>query len=362
MNFLKSFFKRKDKPIESYEGFWNWFTTNEKSFYKTVKENRSIEKEFFNKISPKLDQLKDGIFYLTGMYDDNTVELVLTSDGAIKNIVFIEELVLSAPAIPAWRFTALKPALDIKDVSIEMSGYKFSSENLSFYSNDDIAHPDEIDITIAHNDLNEKNRSTITNGTYIFLDNYLGELNFATTIDNLNITGKADAKKELMPIEKLKDFLKWRQTEFIEKYEGIKHNTENDNYSILEAKLKSGKALIAVINTDLLNWDSKASHPWILSVEIKYDGKNNNGMPDNNTFQLLDEIEKNILAELKHFEGYLYIGRQTSGNVREVYFACRDFRKPSKVLHLIKKNYHSQIDINYDIYKDKYWQLFDRFS
>ena len=40
---------------------------------------------------------------------------------------------------------------------------------------------------------------------------------------------KAKIKKELIPIEKLKDFLIWRQKEFIEKYEGTRRNTIDDN-------------------------------------------------------------------------------------------------------------------------------------
>jgi hypothetical protein len=33
-------------------------------------------------------------------------------------------------------------------------------------------YPDEIDITIVHKDFNEENKTTITSGTFIFLDNY----------------------------------------------------------------------------------------------------------------------------------------------------------------------------------------------
>ena len=362
MSFLRNIFGKKGDPVKSYEDFWNWFHQNENSFYKVVKEKGNIEKDFFNKLSTKLNELNDGFFYLTGMSSDNTVELIITADGTIKNIVFVEELINSAPKIEGWKFTALKPALDIKNVSIEMSGYKFNDRNLSFYSNDHSDYPDEIDISIVYNNHDEEEKSTITNGTYIFLDNYLGELDFATTIDNLNIVGKDEAQKELVPIEKLKDFLIWRQKEFIEKYEGLKHNTQNDNYSILEAELKNGNKLFAVINRDLLEWDSKASHPWILNIEIKYDGENNNGLPDNKTYKLLDEIENRILDELKDFEGYLNIGRQTADNMREIYFACKDFRKPSKVLAKVQDNYYNKIDINFDIYKDKYWQSFNRFN
>jgi len=109
------------------------------------------------------------------MLDDNTVELILTADGTIKNIVFVEELVKAAPIIPGWTFTSLKPPLDIKNVRIDMAGYTFDSDTLSFYPNEHRDYPDEIDITIVHSDYNENDKSSITNGTYIFLDNYILE-------------------------------------------------------------------------------------------------------------------------------------------------------------------------------------------
>ncbi len=362
MGLLTNIFGKKESAINSYEDFWVWFQENEKNFFNVVKQQKNIEKDFFNKLSPKLNQLKEGFFYLTGMFDSNTAELVITPDGMVKNIVFVEELVSAAPQIEGWRFTALKPALDIKDTSIQMAGYKFDESNLNFYSNEFSAYPDEIDITIIHDDFNEEKRSTITNGVYIFLDNYLGELEFATIIDNLTVEGKDGAQKELVPINKLKDFLNWRQKEFIEKYEDTRRNTEDDSYSILEAKLENGIPLVGAINTSLLKWESKASHPWILNVEIKYNGKNNNGLPDDITYQLLNEIENSVLEELKDFEGFLNIGRQTADGAREIYLACKDFRKPSKVLQKIQVANSNKIEISYNIYKDKYWQSFNRFD
>lgn len=361
MDFLKNIFSKKDEPVNSNADFWVWFQKNEKGFFNVVKNRKDIEKGFFDKLSSKLGELKDDYFYLTGMYDDNTVELVLTADGSIKNIVFVEELVAAAPQIDGWKFTSLKPALDIKDVNIEMEGYKFSNENLSFYANEFSEYPDEIDITIVHNDLTEENKKQIFSGTYIFLDNYLGELDFLNNIDNLNTVSKKEAQKELVPIEKLKDFLAWRQKEFIEKYEGVRYDTENDTYTILEAELESGGALIAVINTELLNWDSKASHPWISVLTLKYDGSKNNGMPNENDYKLLGKIEEEIMQELKDSDGYLNIGRQTAKGERNVYFACKDFRKPSKVFFEMQQKFSDNFGIEYDIYKDKYWQSFERF-
>lgn len=362
MNFLKNIFGKKDEPIKSYSDFWSWFQKNEKDFLNVVKSRQNIEKGFFDKLSPKLAELKDGYYYVTGMYDDNTVELVLTADGTIKNIVFIEELVEAAPKIEGWKFTALKPSLKIEDVTIKMGGIEFSSENLFFYSNELPNYPDEIDVCIIHNDITDDNRQQIINGTYIFLDNYLGELDFVNNIDNLQVITKSEAKKELVPIDKLKDFLIWRQKEFVEKYEGVRYDTENDEYSIMEAELESGNMLLAVINTDLLEWDRQASHPWIAVMTLKYDGSKNNGMPNNSDYELLGSIEDEIMLSLKDKDGNLNIGRQTANNERDIYFACKDFRKASKVFYETQKKYGDKFEIEYDIYKDKYWQTLERFK
>lgn len=365
MSFIKSLFGKKDTPIKSYSDFWNWFSQHEKDFFKLVssrKGSKEIEQGFFDKISPKLGEIKEGFFYVTGMFDDKTVELVLTADGDTKNIVFVEELVSAAPSIAGWKFTALKPALDIKDVYITMGGYEFSDNNLHFYANELEGYPDEIDITIVHKDLTEENRKQITNGIYIFLDNYLGELDFVNNIDTLQIAGVQQAEKELIPISKLKNFLTWRQKEFIEKYEGTRYDTENDEHSTLEAELESGNKLFAIINTDLLNWDSKASHPWISVLTLKYDGSKSNGMPSDKDYKLLDKIQDEIMQELKDIDGYLNVGRQTAKNEREIYFACRDFRKPSKVFYKVEQKYSGNFEIEYEIYKDKYWQSFERFN
>jgi hypothetical protein len=331
MSLFKSLLGLKDKPVESYADFWSWFQNNEKKFFEVVRKGDDVDKNFFRKLSPKINELREGLFYLTGMFDDHTVELVITADGTVRNFVFVEELVSVAPAIKGWRFTAHKPSLDVENVNIAMDGHDFNKDNISFYSNDDPDYPDEIDITVIHSDFNETSQQVISNGVFIFLDNFLGELNFSTTIDNVNIIGTNDARKELVPIEKLKDFLRWREKEFIEKYQGTRHNTENDKYSMLEAELEGGKALVAVVNTDLLEWDCKASHPWILNVAIKYDGSLNNGMPDKGTYTLLDEIEQEMLKALRDSEGYLNIGRQTADGERIIFFACNDFRKPPKV-------------------------------
>ncbi len=369
MNFLKKLFstgkapQTKIAPIKSNEDFWKWFVEHESDFHRAVDEHKNIERDFFARLSPRLNELrKDCFYFLAGMADKDTAELILTAEGNIRNIPFLEALVAAAPDLPHWKFTLLKPSLDIQDINIEMEGYPFNKDTLSFYANEDPQLPDEINITVIYKGYKEKDKDIISNGSYLFLDNFLGELEFATTIDRLEVKGSDGVNSELIPIEKLKTFLKWREKEFVEKYEGLRYDTEKDSYSSLEAKTQDGSPVLATVNNSLLEWDRKASHPWMCVLRITYDGSENNGLPAGEIYHLLNEIEDNLTDnELKDYEGYLNIGRETYEGNRNVYFACKDFRKPSLVLDLLVKDHDTRVSISFDIYKDKYWQTLNKF-
>lgn len=350
----------KTARFKNYTDFWNWFGKNEERFREVVKGRGNVEKEFFEKLAPKLAELKDGCYFLTGMTDPDTVELILTADGNIKDISFVEELVNRAPHINGWKFTALKPPMEADQVGIEMDGYRFDKDNLFFYANELNNYPDEIDISIVHNELTDQNREQIYTGTFIFLDNYLGELDFLNNIDNLNVIRRQDAEKDLIPIIKLKEFLVWRRKEFVEKYEGVQFVEEKDEGSLFEAISETGNPLTAVMNLRMLEWEGKVSHPWIALMTIKYTG-GPDGLPIGRDYDKLDEIEANLTRKMKNVDGYLFIGRQIGDDAMEVYFGCRDFRKPSRVLYRTQQQYKDKFDIDYDIYKDKYWRSFERF-
>ena len=344
----------------TYLEFWNWFEKNEKDFFNEVKSHEKIEEKFLDIVLPKLQEINENFYILTGMCDDSTAELIVTVDGNIKQIVYAEDFINTAPRLENWKFTALKPETDIENVNIKMGDFHFNKDNIFFYSEEDPTYPDEIILKLVHVDLNEENANEISNGTYIFIDNYLGELNFATQIDSFEIIGQSEAEKELVPIWKLKDFLSWREREFTEKYAGTKVTIE-DSHSLLEGTLHNDLPIIAVLNTDLLKWDLKASHPWLSVLRIEFDGENTNGLPDTEDYEKMNEIEDGLISQLTSEEGHVNIGRQTAENIREIYFASKDFRKVSKILDETIKEF-SAYKMSSEIYKDKYWQSFEHFG
>jgi hypothetical protein len=361
MNFLKKLFGPKDKtPITDNKSFWDWFLLQEQSFHAVVKNKKNIESLFLDKLMPQLQQLNKQFYCLTGMYDDNTVELIITPEGDIKTFVFVEELVAAAPTLAHWRFTALKPSTGVKEINMQMNGYTFSHHNIQFYSPVQEDYPDEIDITLVHADFNEADEQILTNGALIYLDNALGELNACTLIDAIKVRGAAPPETELIHLEKLESFLLWREKEFVEKYNGRRRHTENDKYAMMEAQDNKNHPLIAIINSELLNWDAKASHPWMLIVEIHYVSVNK-GMPDNNFSTLMNQFEDDLTPQLPDHEGYLNLGRQTYNSIRTIYFACQEYRHVSKTVASLVERYKGKLSISYDIYRDKYWKTMDRF-
>lgn len=60
-------------------------------------------------------------------------------------------------------------------------------------------------------------------------------------------------------------------------------------------------------------------------------------------------------------DGYLNLGRQTGKAERNIDYACKDFRLPSKIFKALQIAYSSQVTFDFEIYKDKYWQTMERF-
>ncbi|MCG2612924.1 DUF695 domain-containing protein [Terrimonas sp. NA20] len=363
MSLLKKLFTpAREVIISDYDSFWKWFSFHEKEFYSILQSRTNVDTRLMNRLLPALHKLNPGLFCVCGIGDDDTTELIISAEGNVKNFVFAEDLISKAPMIPGWRFTALKPAAGLDAVSTNQKGYEFSREKIGFYAKKDPVHPDEISLVFVHKDYNRENAQQIENGTFVFLENALGELNLATLIDGIEVSGPAQLEDETIALEKLIPYLKWREAEFVEKYKGGRYNTEADRYATFSGQDSNGFTSIGLMNTDLLQWDAKGSHPWMMTITINYAGNHINGMPDKQMFRKMDRFEKDLCDLLVDEKGYLNIGRQTYNGMRTVYFACAEFRHASRIAKLMIAEYRGVIDADYTICRDKYWMTVEKFS
>ena len=365
MNFIKKLLGL-DTPAPGNEGFWTWFQLHERSFFEVVRtrDTRRIEGHFLRRIIPALEAIQGTLYCETGMCSDTIAELVISAQGDVKSFVFVEELVALAPTLPNWKFTALKPANGVEEMRIKMEGYTFDSEKIHFLYNDDPDYPDEIEITFVHQDLNGENKTIITQGVFLYLESVLGERDAATLIDKGTVTGPALNGESPIPMGKLVDFLRWKEKEFVEKYHESRHETENDNYAVLEGKDEDGFANVVTLNTDLLQWDAKVSHPWMMLIVVDYEKTNGlagSGMPDTKHYQHITRLEKELAEKLPDSAGYLILARQTYKGKRTIFLACKEFLKASKTTQQLLETYQPALSCSYEIYKDKYWKTVEPF-
>jgi hypothetical protein len=395
MNFIKKLLGL-DTPAPGNEGFWTWFQLHERSFYDVVRtrDTRRIEGQFLKRIIPALEAIQGTLYCETGMCSDTMAELVISAQGDVKSFVFVEDLVALAPTLANWKFTALKPANGVEEMRIKMEGYTFDNENIHFYYHDDPEYPDEIEITFVHQDLTGENKTIITQGVFLYLESLLGEHDAATLIDKGTVTGPSqngtgpaqngggvsqdgggvsqdsggpsqNGGGSPIPMGKLADFLRWKEKEFVEKYHESRHQTENDNYAVLEGKDEDGFANVVTLNTDLLQWDAKVSHPWMMLIVVDYEKTNGlagSGMPDTKHYQHITRLEKELAEKLPDSAGYLILARQTYKGKRTIFLACKEFRQASKTTQQLLETYYPDLSCSYEIYKDKYWKTMEPFG
>lgn len=355
--------EQNSKAESNSKQFWDWFLENQDNFWQIVnaKDRDKIEEEFLSQLAEKLAGLRQDIFYFTGMCSDSQAELILTADGYVNNITFIEDLIKAAPALKNWRFTALKPEMDANDLGIDIHGYVFEAEKMAFFSPIYPDFPDYVSIVVAYSDYKQEDHDDILNGVSLFIDNYLGELKSVSLIDNLQVCSFDQADHELIPIDKLKGYLQYRESEFVEKYQGTRYNTDQDMYSSLQGENPEGAVILAIVNKTLLSWDAKPSHPWMVEVVIDYDPIEN-GLPNKEDYQLIYDMEDSLALNLKDHEGYLYAARKVSDGSCSIFLPCKEFREVSRFLDKWIPNYQDCFTISYYIYKDKYWQSLNQFQ
>lgn len=366
MKFLKKVLSRRQEPKASETDpltlaeFWKWFLDNEARFYDAVKSQDNVQFAFVNPVFNKLSQVREGAYLLVGMMNDNTAEVIFTAEGRLLSFPYISEIVDAAPEIENWQFTAFKPSMDFPDFAISMGPKIFSTENIFFYADEDSDFPDEISIKLVYSDsYDDDQRDLIENGTFIFLDNYLGEVKTATQIDTLSVEHDVSPEIKIIPITKLGAYILWREKEFTEKYEGSIHNSDESNYSSLEWEA-GDRTIVGVVNSDLIRWDKKASHPWVMIITIQFDENENNGMPNGEALQSYYQFEDKLRELLPDSEGFVNIGQTTGLGKREIYYANTEFAKPIKVLTEMK----TQVDFEYEfeVFKDKYWRSMNHFE
>jgi hypothetical protein len=288
--------------------------------------------------------------------------LIITADGDVRFIPLAEELAASAPAIPGWRITALKPALPAEDIRIEVDGLSFAAENLFFIRHEDSNYPEKIAVEIVYRGYDSTREEVINNGIILFLDNILGEERAATVIDELLLGDAAIADGDKLPISKLASYLDWRQREIAATEQAGELSLPDANFVPIRLGSGENAASSALIDFALLDWPDKLQLPWILEINCRYIGS------AEFSEEALTEVEGlsfNLNGRLTKEQKFVYFGRhyqQVQPFSCSHYYAFADFRVAAKAASGCKAVGAGTWQVEYNIYKDRYWESLLRFN
>lgn len=347
MNRLKNIF-RKTTSVKTTEDFWMWFLRKERLFAKSVQDKIGIEEYFFDVLTPVLNQLNCEVLYLLNEEEEG-IELIFTADDILKNTSFIQDLVVSAPHIEGWRFTAFISAVDIESAALEIDGYTFSKDTICFYSTA-TRKCCENSYTIVYSQFDKSNLNIIRRGVFSFLEAYLGELIFINEVDSIKIVGWEDLECHPFAIENIKEAVHWKSAELADHYADTKYCATNDFYIGFLTEAHNENAILLKINKTALEWEDKRAYPWIFEIKITFDAKNSHDI-----YKKLDALEYSIMNSLTDKHGYVNVAAHTGNCYKIFYFACKYYGIGTSVLNDICSQDES---VYYRIFKDRNWTCF----
>lgn len=99
--------------------------------------------------------------------------------------------------------------------------------------------------------------------------------------------------------------------------------SSNATYTGFEFEVEGFPAL-AIINSDLKNLPNRESYPYSVFIQIIPDSFNENGHPEGEEYDYLNEVEKKIIEYLEEQTASVHVGHTTLYRTREIIFYTRE--------------------------------------
>ena len=136
-----------------------------------------------------------------------------------------------------------------------------------------------------------------------------------------------------------------------------------ENFSVIEAKMSNGKPVIGSINLAYKNYNKKQQYPWCLklSIGLDLDGCYENGLPKDNESKIANELENELLSEIKKLATAHYIGHLFNDTFLDVYIYLDEPDKGHQYLQAQINKEGLVLGFGYEINKDPEWTTVENF-
>ncbi|HEU0111653.1 MAG TPA: DUF695 domain-containing protein [Flavisolibacter sp.] len=115
-----------------------------------------------------------------------------------------------------------------------------------------------------------------------------------------------------------------------------------------------GYPALAIINTDLKSIENRSQYPYSVFIEIIPDSFNENGHPEGEEYDYLNEVEKKIIEYMEEQTQSVHVGHTTVYRAREIIFYTKEKQEVENFLDFFLQNIERES--NFEIENDPEWE------
>lgn len=326
------------------EGFWKWVSENsERLFLRLEKESIAVVEEMGKRLK---EDCPDLFCEIGKLKDDPYATLVITVDGRRENISVAQDVVKNAPDLPRWKVIAFRQRGNMDSLEIRM-GDDISLSISDLHCQAFVGPHGELGVTLLLSDMEDPENDRRAGAAVLLMDHAIGEYDAMTAIRSLSIEPFKEDLPGIMPLDELPSFIDKIKNAGIDRWDCYMTTLDEE-----------GSAASIFVKMGLGAWAPQLERTQRLRVIIPIKNPREDGLIDHQEeVEQLWAIEEELVETLEESSDALFVGRVTTGGIRDFVFYYPEGERPEFTVQKFFAHY-PQYEADVNMAEDTDWEFF----
>ncbi|MDF1666875.1 MAG: DUF695 domain-containing protein [Planctomycetota bacterium] len=278
--------------------------------------------------------------------EDPYATLVITVDGRQENITLAQDVVKCAPDLPRWKVIAFRQRGNMESLEIRM-GDEISLGIKDLHCQAFVGPHGELGVTLLLKDMDDQENDKRAGAAVLLMDHAIGEYDAMTAIRSLSIEPYKEDLPGLMPLEDLPGFIDKMKNAGIDRWDCYMTTLDEE-----------GSAASIFVKMGLGAWAPQLERSQRLRVIVPITKPREDGLiDDQDEVEQLWAIEEELVETLEESSDALFVGRVTTGGIRDFVFYYPEGERPEFTVQKFFGHY-PQYEADINLSEDPEWEFF----